>query len=148
VVSRIHGPPPECRDPLLTWTLDAADPDGWAAGDPSALRQGVSAHAARQGLSRARCEDLELAVHEGVANVFDHGGGSGRVRLWRAQGLLCCEISDHGPGIPARCRQASMPARDRDDGRGLWLMARLSDSLTVATGPAGTTVIIVVRLPD
>jgi anti-sigma regulatory factor (Ser/Thr protein kinase) len=41
-----------------------------------------------------------------------------------------------------------MPARDRDDGRGLWLMARLSDSLTVATGPAGTTVIIVVRLPD
>ncbi|MEU5864040.1 MULTISPECIES: ATP-binding protein [unclassified Nonomuraea] len=149
-MSGLFGPPPECRDPLLTWALSTSGPGGAAAYDQSALRKGVSAHATQQGLSSARRADLELAVQEGVANVFDHGGGSGRVRLWQADGLLCCEISDHGPGIPARHYQqrASMPARDRDHGRGLWLMAELSDSLTVTTGPAGTTVVIVVRLQD
>ncbi|MGR6919951.1 ATP-binding protein [[Actinomadura] parvosata] len=143
----ISGPLPECRDPLLTWPLSTGEPDEWAARGRSALHRSVLAHAREQGLSRSRRDDLELALYEGVANVFDHGGGSGQVRLWQADGLLCCEISDHGPGIPARHRRTSPPSLDRSNGRGLWLMAQLSDMLMLETGPTGTTVVIAIRLP-
>ncbi|MEO3876536.1 ATP-binding protein [Nonomuraea sp. B12E4] len=130
----------------MTWTLPMAGSADRAA-VATALRQGLTAHAVGQGLSRARCEDLVLAVHEGVANAVEHGGGFGRLRLWRADRLLCCEISDHGAGIPARHQeQTSMPGRTGVRGRGLWLMARLSDMLTLSTGPAGTTVVVVIRL--
>ncbi|MBB6553462.1 ATP-binding protein [Nonomuraea rubra] len=60
------------------------------------------AHAARErGLDGARLDDFLLAVDEGVVNAVVHGGGAGRLSLWCGNGVLCCEVSDQGPGIPA-----------------------------------------------
>ncbi|TMR19936.1 ATP-binding protein [Nonomuraea turkmeniaca] len=117
--------------PVMMW--------GFGPGDAAVVRRDVAAEARRQGLTGGGCHDFVLAVYEGMANAVRHGGGYGRVRLWRAGGLLCCEISDDGPGIPARCLDRSrMPGHEGVGGRGLWLIAQLSDKVSVETGEKGT----------
>src|ERR1700685_3299383 len=61
-----------------------------------ALRAAVAAHAADAGLSPGRADDLVIAVHELAANAVRHGAGHGRLRVWRADHALLCEISDDG----------------------------------------------------
>src|SRR5512142_1419620 len=65
--------------------------------DLPALRRTVAAHGDRAGLSRRRVSDLVLIVSELAGNAIRHGGGRGRLRLWRSRGALYCEVSDHGP---------------------------------------------------
>ncbi|SEH03121.1 Anti-sigma regulatory factor (Ser/Thr protein kinase) [Nonomuraea solani] len=124
----------------MTWSFTRAD--------ARHLRRSLATHVAGRGLSGVRCAEFVLAVHEGVMNVVEHGGGAGRVRLWRARHLLCCEISDGGPGIPTQCLdRAGMPGPDGECGRGLWLMDQLTDTVTVTSGLQGTVIQISVRLP-
>jgi anti-sigma regulatory factor (Ser/Thr protein kinase) len=80
-----------------------------------------------------------LIAHELASNAVRHGGGSGRLRLWVAQGVLRCEVRDGGPGLtdPAQAGR-SLPAPSLPGGRGLWIIRHLSD-LQIITSSAGTT---------
>jgi anti-sigma regulatory factor (Ser/Thr protein kinase) len=114
----------------------------------TAVRHAVTRFAARSGLAGRRLEDFALAVNELVTNAVRHAGGQGRLRLWRADGRLCCEVTDEGPGIPADRVEPAPPPVSATDGRGLWLVSRLCDDVSIATGPAGTTVRIAAALSE
>lgn len=119
----------------------------FARHDIADIRHMLARHATDQGLSGMRHHDFVLAVHEVVVNVISHGGGSGLMRLWQADGMLCCQISDDGPGIPARrLHRSHAPGHDGEDGRGLWLIWQLGDAVTFSSDADGTTVRISVRL--
>ncbi|MEV1168525.1 ATP-binding protein [Nonomuraea sp. NPDC049784] len=113
------------------------------------LRHVVGVQAAQAGLVGVRWDDFVLAAHEGAVNAVGHGGGTGWIRMWRVDGLLCCEISDDGPGLPDAGSDLERPARpglDGTGGRGLWLIRQLADEVAVSSGADGTRLRIAVRL--
>jgi serine/threonine-protein kinase RsbW len=88
-----------------------------------------------------RLDDFVLAVNELLTNAVRHGGGKGRVRLWRRGDEVVCEVSDHGTGFDdTRLSAGTKPPPDTPGGWGLWLADKLSDRMEVDTGPSGTTV--------
>jgi anti-sigma regulatory factor (Ser/Thr protein kinase) len=104
-----------------------------------ALRSAVAAHADRLGLPAERIPELVLVAHELATNAVRHGGGTGRVRMWRDEGSVACEISDAGPGLPAPpADDYGRPAVDALGGRGLWLAFHLCDEFTVKSDQDGT----------
>ncbi|MGI5271166.1 ATP-binding protein [Nonomuraea sp. CA-218870] len=99
------------------------------------------------GLDGTRLDDFLLAADECVVNAVRHGGGEGRVVLWCADGVLICEVSDRGPGIPERVLAGtSLPPSVEPGGRGIWLMRRLADEVAFTTGPGGTVVRLGMRV--
>ncbi|MEV0997208.1 ATP-binding protein [Nonomuraea sp. NPDC050202] len=112
------------------------------------LRHMVAWQAARAGLAGMRWDDFVLAVHEGSVNAVGHGGGTGRLRLWRNEAALCCQISDDGPGaLAGRLDGTAVPEPDSTGGRGMWLIRQLADEITFASGAEGTLLWIAFRLP-
>src|ERR1700722_1120414 len=61
-----------------------------------ALRAAVAAHITEAALAPGRADDLVIAVHELAANAVRHGAGHGRLRIWRSDQALRCEITDDG----------------------------------------------------
>ncbi|MEV8517531.1 ATP-binding protein [Dactylosporangium sp. NPDC051484] len=113
------------------------------------IRHAVSRGASAAGLSGSRLEDFVLAVNEIVTNAVRHAGGGGLVRLWVAGGVLVCEVTDHGAGIPAeRLNGQAPPPSYSISGRGLWLARHLVDEVEVSTGEAGTIVRLSSAVPD
>jgi anti-sigma regulatory factor (Ser/Thr protein kinase) len=116
-------------------------------GQLAMLRRSVSRHAADVGLRDARRQDFVLAVDEVVTNAVRHGGGRGRLEVWVADGRLWFRVSDTGPGLaaplPAHAPEPTLPG-----GRGLWITSHVTDDLTIATGPLGTTVTGAMTLPE
>src|SRR5580704_10649277 len=87
------APPPEtAAPPQSAPILDQA----FDAGSLYALRAAVAAHATQAGLAPGRADDLVIAVHELAANAVRHGAGHGRLRVWRSEAALRCEITDDG----------------------------------------------------
>lgn len=106
-----------------------------------ALRAAVSAHADQLGVPARVAEELVLIAHELASNAIRHGGGSGRLRLWRQAGQVYCEVVDHGSGLPESDGLGSRrPPVSTPGGRGLWIVHQLATRVAVDTGPAGTTV--------
>jgi anti-sigma regulatory factor (Ser/Thr protein kinase) len=109
------------------------------------LRSAVAAHGSALGLSAARVDDLVLVAHELASNAVRHGGGGGRLRVWRVDGSVYCEVADTGGGFlyapPDR-----LPAVSATGGRGLWIIAHLADDLWVESNEAGTTTRIELRV--
>jgi anti-sigma regulatory factor (Ser/Thr protein kinase) len=103
------------------------------------VRAFVSEHAAAAGLDRERTDDLVLAVNELVTNSLRHGTGGARLRVWRDERALICEIRDEGrieqPLIGRR-----HPAPDADTGRGLWLVNQLCDLVQLRSSGEGTVI--------
>jgi anti-sigma regulatory factor (Ser/Thr protein kinase) len=111
-----------------------------------ALRSAVAAYAAEWGAG-SRLDDVVLIAHELSSNAVRHGGGSGRLRLWRDGYCLMCRVSDTGPGLPdAATIGVELPAPQTAGGRGLWLARRLA-TVHIDTGPDGTVVTAAVPLP-
>ncbi|MDG4797477.1 ATP-binding protein [Micromonospora sp. WMMD1082] len=153
---------------------DARDPSGPSSGDGevisllsqsftaqtvTALRHLLADRIAAAGLTGDIAEDLVLAVHELVTNAVLHGGGRGRLDLFRQADLLVCEVTDHGrqPGADGHQQgvdghqqgaglPVSLPATDTPGGRGLWLAHHLTGALTLTRRPDGMTATVTAAL--
>jgi anti-sigma regulatory factor (Ser/Thr protein kinase) len=104
------------------------------------VRHDVAGCASQAGLDGVRLDGFVLSVNEIMTNAVRHGGGHGRVRLWRTPTGLRCEIHDDGAGKPARFNGHTLPPTEATGGRGLWLARHLCDSFDVETGRDGTRV--------
>jgi len=111
-----------------------------------ALRAAVAAHGSQAGLSEGRTRDLVLAVHELAANAVRHGAGQGRLRLWAAQDVVRCEVTDEGaPGEADAGGAAGAERWQAEPGHGLWLVRRIADSASVQSGASGTVAAVIFR---
>ena len=109
------------------------------------LRSAVAAYAELLGAGPA-LDDVVLIAHELSSNAVRHGGGSGRLRLWRDGMRIMCRVSDPGRGLPeAQVAGAVMPSARTPGGRGLWIARRLAD-VRIDSGPTGTTVTAAIPL--
>ncbi|WP_203884464.1 ATP-binding protein [Planotetraspora kaengkrachanensis] len=116
-------------------------------GSITRVRHLVTESARDAGLGGAALEDFVLAVHEALTNAVRHGLPPRGIAMWVDSGLLICEVSDGGPGIPAQALDRDYPSTRFDfGGRGLWLMNRLARR-EVRTGPHGTTLRLCTKLP-
>jgi serine/threonine-protein kinase RsbW len=105
--------------------------------DLARVREFVRTAACALGLSRPRADLLAVAVSELATNTLQHTAEGGRVRVLAEGNRLCCEVTDRGTP-PALGRP--MPAAQQTRGRGLAIVERLCDEVSVSSGPAGTTV--------
>jgi anti-sigma regulatory factor (Ser/Thr protein kinase) len=129
--------PPRTEGPkgrrVLEMTISMAGLEG--------LRTRVAAWMNRLGAAEVR-DDVVLVAHELATNVIRHGGGFGRLRMWRERGRIVFRVSDSGPGMPGAVRE---PESRRPGGRGLWIARRLAD-LRIDSGPSGTVVVAAMPL--
>ena len=122
---------------------------GWSVqlpAEPLALRHlraRVRAWLHELGATPRDCEDTELAVYEAAANAVVHGQpehGPGLVTVQagfdRAGGVVIA-VTDRG-----RWRPGASPdlAGGRSGGRGLSVISKVTDELSIAPSPTGTTV--------
>jgi anti-anti-sigma factor len=110
------------------------------------LRASVAAHAVHAGLPQRRADDLVIAAHELAANVVRHGSGRGRLRIWRHDQALHCEVTDDGsaqdpPGSSA-VRAGDPSTWPVKPGHGLWLVRQIADDLSLHVGQAGPAVTV------
>jgi len=102
---------------------------------PRRVRRAVAPTLA--GVDDPIAEDVQLAVSELVTNVVIHTGAGGTLRLWdpRPDVPVRVEVDDHSIEIPR------IPAVAPDvGGRGLRMVAAISDDWGVITSPNGKTV--------
>ena len=76
-----------------------------------------------------------------------HGGGRGRLRLWRQDGSIYCEVSDEGPGIAdtdaAGMQQVPLST---EGGRGLWVVRQFTDEVRFTGRDPGIVVTVKIQL--
>jgi anti-sigma regulatory factor (Ser/Thr protein kinase) len=102
-------------------------------------------HARQADLTDDRTADVELVVTELVTNSIDHGGGSGRLRIWTADGHLVFEVHDQGTLTdPLAGRHPAAPGQHRQ--RGLLLVNHMSDLVRLHAGTRSTTFRVHFRL--
>jgi len=145
-------------------SADYRSPDGLAAppGEPLAeppvrpdtmrfraatldrMRRLVHDRAVEAGLVRTRVFDLVLAVNEAATNSVRHGGGAGRLRIWREARTLVCEVRDTGL-IAEPLVGRHRPEDGTVGGHGLWLVNQLCDLVQVRSSPTGSVVRVHMR---
>jgi anti-sigma regulatory factor (Ser/Thr protein kinase) len=104
-----------------------------------ALRQAVAEEATAAGLGAGRASDLVLAVNEVATNSILHGGGAGRLQVWRDGDSILCEVRDMGR-LEDPLVGRSRPAAEQTEGRGLWLVNQLCDLVQLRSSSKGNTV--------
>ncbi|NLU78310.1 ATP-binding protein [Micromonospora sp. HNM0581] len=134
-----HGPAPGDGEatPLLS--------ESFTAQTVTALRHLLTARVSAAGLTGDVAEDLVLAVHELVTNAVLHGGGRGRLDVFRRADLLVCEVTDHGD-VRGGDLPMNLPATNTPGGRGLWLAHHLTGALTITRRPDGLTATVTAHL--
>ena len=137
-------PPPDSAAPPETAAPPSSAPlldQAFDAGSLYALRAAVAAHASQAGLAPGRADDLVIAVHELAANAVRHGAGHGRLRIWRSDHALLCEISDDG--LPDAQKPPDAPKTWRTEpGHGLSLVRQVADHTSLRSGRDGTSATI------
>jgi anti-sigma regulatory factor (Ser/Thr protein kinase) len=141
------SPAPDATGPL---TRELVLDEPFIEADLQALRRAVAAHADRSRLPRGRVADLVLIASELAANAIRHGGGKGRLRLWQTADALVCQVTDHGPGLPAaHTLPAQRPEPTVTGGRGLWLVLTYADAVAIRSDAGnGTTITATLALTD
>lgn len=114
--------------------------------DLVSLREAVAAHADAAGLPPSRVEDLVLIAHELATNAVRHGGGRGRLRLWKEGNAVLCRVTDDGPGLPPSVQPPVRPDPGSPGGRGLWLVTRFADHMAINRNGHGGDVTAAVEL--
>jgi anti-sigma regulatory factor (Ser/Thr protein kinase) len=104
------------------------------------LRAAVAAHATALGAGEELVEELVLVANELASNAIRHGGGTGRLRLWRAGELIHCEVSDGGPGLADADAGRERVPMTAYGGRGLWVVRQMSHEVDVRTSDDGATI--------
>jgi anti-sigma regulatory factor (Ser/Thr protein kinase) len=103
------------------------------------VRTLVASTAERFGMDPVRAADLVMATNEVTTNSVQHGGGEGRIRLWREGRSLVCEVRDGGRlDEPLAGRRE--PATGSLGGRGLWLANQLCDLVQIRCYDTGSVV--------
>lgn len=136
-----NAPPPQTAPPAQSAPiLDQA----FDAGSLYALRAAVAAHATQAGLAPGRADDLVIAVHELAANAVRHGAGHGRLRVWRSDQALRCEITDDGlpDAHDAEAQDPKAPEWRTEPGHGLSLVRQVADHTSLRSGRDGTSATI------
>lgn len=107
------------------------------------LRAAIAAHATQMGLSEERLASLLIVATELATNAIRHAGGSGWLRVFREDGQIVCQVGDDGPGIdePGQAGLHPVPLTAQG-GRGLWIVRRLSDHVTIDCEMPGTVVTV------
>ena len=137
VIEAFNTPLPNLGPPALSLDFDAA-----TIGD---VRRAVAQQAAHAGMEAERRTALHDAVAEVAANSVAHGGGQGRLRLYRQPDGIVCDISDSGwIADPLAGRIQSAPGEPPP---GLVLVHLLCDLVRTYTTPSGTTTRLYMRLP-
>jgi anti-sigma regulatory factor (Ser/Thr protein kinase) len=119
----------------------------FVADDLSAMRRFVSAWASEEMLDDERRERLVLAVNELASNSIRHGGGRGKLLVWRCADTLLCEVRDDGH-IADPLAGRRRPMTEEYGGRGLWLVNQLCDLVQVRTSAGGSVVRAHMRTDD
>ena len=129
-------PRPVCQPEELEFTCDQL----------ATLRSSVARIAGDALLPAARVEDLVLAVNELASNSIYHGGGVGKLRIWRDGETMLCEVSDRGR-IEAPLVGRVRPAPEQWAGRGLWLVNQICDLTQIRSDAGGSVVRLHMRIP-
>jgi anti-sigma regulatory factor (Ser/Thr protein kinase) len=120
-------PPPDV--PELEFGLDTLMP----------VRVLVADEAEAAGIGSERANGLSLAVVEVAANSVRHGGGTGRLRVWREPDGVVCEVRDAGR-IDDPLVGRVVPSPRPEGGRGLWLANHLCDLVQIRSFADGAAV--------
>jgi anti-sigma regulatory factor (Ser/Thr protein kinase) len=110
------------------------------------LRATLAAHANRLGAPSRVVDRLLIVASELATNAVRHGGGSGRLRLWRDGTTVRCRVTDEGPGIPDSTIGYESPSPLATSGRGIWICRQLCEELIIDSHRRGTAVTAVLRL--
>lgn len=96
----------------------------------------VEQQARREGWAESDVSRLVLATGEVASNAVEHGRGTSFSLGCACDGSLCrVTVGDDGPGPGRdRLREASLPADGAESGRGLYILARLADAVSVEGG--------------
>ncbi len=133
---------PPTRGPGVDPPLDLR----FDAGRLFAVRAAVAAHASALGASADELDRVLLVAQELAGNAIRHGGGGGRLRLWRRDDATVCEVSDSGDGFAhPDAVGLGPPPISSPTGRGLWIVRTLSDEVSIDADSNGTTVTAVIR---
>ncbi|WP_329103462.1 ATP-binding protein [Micromonospora sp. NBC_01699] len=108
------------------------------------MRATIAAHAERLGVDDEQLQQLLIVAGELASNAVRHGGGGGRLRIWRADDRLYCQVRDSGPGIGEAAAGTTQPEATQIGGRGLWIVRSLSTDVSIVDDGRGTTVTAVI----
>ena len=136
---RLSMSEPELRDHLAV-LLGGRAAEKLVYDEATIVLTRVDGHAARLGLGGGRTYDYVLAVDEVASNSVLHGGGAGRLRVWRNGDCLTSEIHDQGL-MPRSPETDAHPSTVAGHGRGLWLVHQLCDLVQIRSAEdEGTTI--------
>jgi len=118
--------PPQLRLPFRAWNLHE-------------VRAILERALLDAGYSRARAEDVVLAINEVATNAVEHGTLEAELLIWIDSDGLVCEVHDGGRlADPLLGLRAPRPGERR--GRGIWVARHLCDVLHVWCDARGTHV--------
>ncbi|MFG1945841.1 ATP-binding protein [Nonomuraea sp. NPDC048826] len=106
------------------------------------LRREVERRSEEQGLAGLALYRFVVAVNEITTNAVRHGGGHGRLTLWKGDDRLFCEVADRGRGLPSGREWAPPPPATSTTGRGLLLARHGASRLSIRSDGDGTSVLL------
>lgn len=113
------------------------------------MRKTLRAYLAQQAVDAAVAYQVVLAADEAFVNAVTHAGGDGPIHVSACVSgrQAAVEVRDGGGGF-AVCgsHPRSVPDVHRPSGRGVFLIERMMDEVSVESGRDGTTVRMVRRL--
>jgi len=109
------------------------------AEDLTDLRRFVLRWASDEALEDGLAQEFVLAIHEIATNSVRHGGGRGRLMVWREGETLLCEVRDNGQ-ISNPMLGEVQPGPQASCSRGLWIANQLCDLVQIRSSAAGSQV--------
>jgi anti-sigma regulatory factor (Ser/Thr protein kinase) len=131
----------DAAQPLHTRLDDPGDLLGehpYGLHDLGAIRGTSRRIAEDMGFATARVADIALVASELATNSVRHGGGAGRLRIWRSSTGLVLDAIDAG-SIAAPLAGREKPA-GMDGGYGLWIANQVADLVQIRMTQTGSIV--------